>query len=171
MAKKNPEFLDDLVNKVDALEKTFEAKIVEFNGVISKIKLRVETEAERQLQISKQKFVLGFLEVLDNLERANFMAGEQESIAIGLELTVELFKKKLKESGVEQVDVLNQPYNPELARAIGVVTTNEQERDNTVATVDKNGYTMDGVLFRAADVRVYQFVPVIEEPAVLENAE
>jgi molecular chaperone GrpE (heat shock protein) len=94
---KYPDFMVDVLARLIAVEQKFEEKKVEHGTGFAKQKARLETAHEQQLELAKRKFVVEFLEVLDNLERAERLAiKNHDNVEIGLQLTASLFRKKLQ---------------------------------------------------------------------------
>ena len=57
----------------------------------------------------------------------------------------------LKNEGLEEIDVLNKPYDPYTAE---VIDMKAGEKDNMVISVLRKGYTYNGQLLRIAQVVV-----------------
>lgn len=96
------------------------------------------------------------LPLADNLERAlhNVPPAEREtSLYSGVELTLRDFLKALAQHGVEQMDVLGEPFDPERHEAVAVVPHPTMPPE-TVVRVDLPGYLLDGRLLRPARVLV-----------------
>lgn len=152
-----PSFVEGLVARMSEMEKKFEEKKKQIHEEIERTKSRLESDFNRQFDLEKQKIVLPFLEVLDNLERAIDAAsrnGSAEDLKSGIEMTADLFRAKLQAIGVEAVASLDLPFNPNLAQAIGRVSVSDADRDGIVVEECQTGYTMEGQLLRPAQVRV-----------------
>ena len=102
--------------------------------------------------------VLGDLvQVADNLERG-LEAAEQpsatlESIKEGKALTLTQLNKVLKSQGVEEVDPMGKPFNPEFHQAMATEVSTEQP-PGTVIRVFQKGYRLHERLLRPAMVVV-----------------
>ena len=53
--------------------------------------------------------------------------------------------------------MLNQPFDPSLCQAVGVVPVSEARKDGLVVDVVRPGYRMENSLVRPAQVRVAQY--------------
>ena len=155
-----PSFVEELMSKMALTERKFEERKSQMQEEIGRTRTRLENEFERRVEAERQKIVLPFLEVLDNLERALASAsnsGSEESFLQGVELTVSQFRSKLQLSGVEEIPVLNQPFDPNLGQAVGVVAVADPSQDGVVVEELQKGYKIGGQLLRPAQVRVGRF--------------
>jgi molecular chaperone GrpE len=101
--------------------------------------------------------VEAFLPVLDNLERAmDSAAGTEagESFRKGIELVQRQFLDTLARLGVEEIDALGKPFDPELHHAVGQVDAQEGQEENTVAAVLLKGYKTGSKVIRYSMVHV-----------------
>ncbi len=97
---------------------------------------------------ANKNLILKFLEVLDNLEKAEIFVKDE-----GLKIIKDSFVKILKTEGVEEMDLKNKEYDPFLAECIEVVSG---EDDNRIVEVLKKGYKIKGDVLRIAQVKVSQ---------------
>lgn len=103
-----------------------------------------------------EKLVRDLLPLVDNLERAlqNVPPAERQAgLYSGVELTLRDLKNTLRKHGVERVEALGQPFDPQLHEAVGAVP-NPTLAPGTVMRVDLPGYLLDGRLLRPARVLV-----------------
>jgi molecular chaperone GrpE len=154
-----PTFVEELMGKLAETERRFEEKKKQIDDEIARTKARIESELERRLAIEKQRLVAPLLEVLDNLERAldaSAKGGSPDHLREGVNMTASLFRSKLQSLGVEPIQVLNQPFDPNLGQALGVVLVESESQDGVVIEEVLRGYKMDDQLLRPAQVRVGQ---------------
>jgi len=59
--------------------------------------------------------------------------------------------KVLKEIGVEEIDVLNKPFDPITSEAIDIIAS---DKDNIVVEVLRKGYRFQDKILRVAQVKV-----------------
>jgi len=99
--------------------------------------------------------VNAFLPVVDNLERAIKAAEEMESNPLkdGVEMVMRQLKDCLERLGVEPIEAVNNPFNPELHNAVMHIT-DEENGDNVVIEEFQKGYTMKGKVVRHSMVKV-----------------
>jgi molecular chaperone GrpE len=155
-----PSYVEELMARMAEMESKFEEKKRQIDEEISRTKARLETDFERRLDLEKQKIVLPFLEILDNLQRAMdaaSQAGTVEHLLEGVQMTANLFGSKLQSIGVEPISVLNQPFDPNWQQAVGAVKVADDSLDGIVVEEVQSGYCMNNQLLRAARVRVGHF--------------
>jgi molecular chaperone GrpE len=99
--------------------------------------------------------VNSFLPVIDNLERALKAAEEMESNPLkeGVEMVMRQIKECLDKLGVEAIEAVNGPFDPELHNAVMHVT-DEESGENLVLEEFQKGYTMKGKVVRHSMVKV-----------------
>lgn len=155
-----PTYVEELMARMAETERKFQEKKQQIDEEIGRTKARLKTDFERKLELEKQKIVLPFLEVLDNLQRAldaASQAGTLDHLLEGVKMTASLFRSKLRSIGVEAIPAKNQPFDPNLAQAIGTVSVSKADQDGVVIEEVQSGYRMNGQLLRPAQVRVGRF--------------
>lgn len=102
----------------------------------------------------KRDTVKELLPVLDNIERALASASEEESaLKTGVEMVHRGLMETLKRMGVEAIDRLGEPFDPELENA--VLQGGEDEGEpGTVCAVLQKGYRLGNRVLRHAMVKV-----------------
>jgi len=152
-----PSYVEELMARMAETERRFQEKKQQIDDDISRTKARLESDFERRLLLEKQKIILPFLEVMDNLRRALDAAsqtGTIEHLLEGVQMTANLFHSKLQAMGVEAIAALNQPFDPNLEQAIGTVKVQDAASDGIVVEEVQSGYCLNGQLLRPAQVRV-----------------
>ena len=152
-----PSYVEELMARMAETERRFQEKKQQIDDEISRTKARLESDFERRLLLEKQKIILPFLEVMDNLRRALDAAsqtGTIEHLLEGVQMTANLFHSKLQAMGVEAIAALNQPFDPNLEQAIGTVKVQDAASDGIVVEEVQSGYCLNGQLLRPAQVRV-----------------
>jgi len=126
------------------------------------VKRRADKDVENAHKFALDKFVADLLPVVDSLDKAvdeaALLAGEtadgsanafSEGVALSLKLAVDTLKKH----GVEQLNPLGEPFNPQQHEAMAMVPNPDAE-PNSVMDVMQPGYELNGRLVRAAMVVV-----------------
>jgi molecular chaperone GrpE len=155
-----PTYVEELMARVAETERKFQEKKKQIDEEILRTKARLENDFERKLELEKQKIVLSFLEILDNLQRAMDAASRAETVdhlLEGVQLTADVFRSKLQSLGVESIPALGQPFDPNLEQAVGTVKVTDAGDDGIVIEELQAGYLMQGQLLRPAQVRVGRF--------------
>ena len=115
---------------------------------------RTAKEKETIYQDAKVDTVKAFLAVYDNLERAVATDADPDSPhRKGLELIFSQFKEILKKLGVEEMEALGQPFDPQRHNAV-IHIESEDLGENVVSQVFQAGFTLGGKVVRFAIVQV-----------------
>ncbi len=156
-----PTYVEELRAKLAETERRFAEKVKLVDQETARTRMRLEADYERKLALSEQALLLPFLEILDNLERAihaaTIVEGKQELLE-GVRMTADLFRAKLWEHAVEHIEVLDQPFDPNLCQAVGVVPVSDRGKDGIVLEEVLRGYRMGETLLRPAQVRVGRYL-------------
>ena len=115
---------------------------------------RTAKEKESLYTDAKIDTVNALLGVYDNLERGIAQYGDEESShRKGLEMVFNQFKESLKKLGVETMDAVGQPFDPEKHNAVMHIE-DESYGENTVVEVLQQGFTLGDKVLRFAIVKV-----------------
>ena len=115
---------------------------------------RTAKEKESLYADAKIDTIKALLGVYDNLERGLAQYGDEESPhRKGLEMVFNQFKDSLKKLGVETMDAVGKPFDPERHSAVMHVE-DESCGENTVAEVLQQGFTLGDKILRFAIVKV-----------------
>jgi molecular chaperone GrpE len=124
---------------------------------IENLRRRQATELEKAHKYALDGFVRELLQVRDSLELGHDAAQEADAdigkLREGTELTLKLLSDVMSKFGVESVEPLNQPFDPELHQAMTMQPRSDVP-PNTVVAVLQKGYTLNGRLVRPALVMV-----------------
>ena len=154
-----PTFVEELMARLELTEKRFEERKAQMHGEISRTRARLEADFQRRIELERQKILMPFLEVLDNLERAlalNPADSGEASMRKGVEMIADLLRAKLRAQGIEAISVLNQAFDPNLGQAVGMVIVTDSSKDGVVVDEVQRGYRIGDQLLRPAQVRVGQ---------------
>jgi len=126
--------------------------------------LNYKKEEEERIQatidFSRRCLLVKILPILDNLARAEkeIPEGERENkVYKGFLQIVSQWQEFLKSEGIEEIETVGKPFNPELHEAVGEVdlsTGSGQGESGVVAEEVEKGYIMNGALIRPAKVKV-----------------
>jgi molecular chaperone GrpE len=117
---------------------------------------RLNRAADERAEQEKAKFISALLPVLDNLARAlnaSEKSASTEAIVEGVRQTIEDFEKTLRAAGVEPIESVGQPFNPQMHEAVDTVLVNS-ELDGQVIGEYARGYRLGDRLLRPAKVQV-----------------
>jgi molecular chaperone GrpE len=120
------------------------------------VKRRAARDIENAHKFAVEKLLNDLFPVVDSLEKAVETAEQTQGaqpIAEGVALSLKLFVDTFAKSGVEQIDPLGEPFDPQLHEAMAMVP-NPAAEPNSVMDVMQKGYLLNGRLVRAAKVIV-----------------
>lgn len=134
-------------------------QLIRLRAETENLKKRHARELENAHKYAIDKFVSELLPVKDSMELGlNAGTGEAadlEKIIEGTQLTLKLFTDVMAKFGIQEVNPLGQPFDPEYHQAMAMQPSAEHE-PNTVITVVQKGYTLNDRLVRPAMVMVSQ---------------
>ena len=137
------------------LEETHES-LIRAHAEMENIKRHAREDVEKAHKYGNEKFVKELLPVVDSLEKALEVIetdGSMEAVKEGMEMTLAMFIKVLASAGVEPVNPLHKPFDPQLHAAMSM-QPGEGVKPNTVLAVYQKGYLLNGRLVRPAMVVV-----------------
>lgn len=144
--------LEDARNKADS----HWDQCLRLQADIDNLRKRNERDLVNAHKFALEKFAVDLLPVKDSLEMGLAAAGENTDVAglkEGGELTLKMLTVAMDKYNINEVNALNEIFNPEYHEAISV-----QERadvkPNTVVTVVQKGYVLNDRLIRPAMVIV-----------------
>jgi molecular chaperone GrpE len=123
------------------------------------LRRRVERDVANAHKYALEKFILELLPIIDGLERAITAHSNEESgagsLLDGVNLTLKMFYAALEKGGVQQINPLDQLFNPELHQAVST-QADPAAKPGTVLSVLQLGYLLNSRLIRPALVIVAQ---------------
>jgi len=127
---------------------------------LENVRKRASRDVENARKFALERFARELLQVCDSLEMGIDAAGEGagDSLLEGSKATLKQLVSTLQQFGVEEVDPLGEPFDPELHEAMTMQPSAEAE-PGSVLTVFQKGYTLNGRLLRPARVVVAQEAP------------
>lgn len=135
------------------------SQLMRAHAEIENLKRRHAQEIEKAHKFALERFVNELLGVRDSLELGHVAAQDEETDVVklreGTELTLKMLADVMARFGVEQVDPMGEPFNPEFHQAMSMVPR-EDVPPNTVVDVIQKGYLLNGRLVRPALVAVSQ---------------
>jgi molecular chaperone GrpE len=125
----------------------------EFDEARARLRKEIARDAER----SRRDVLAGFLEVVDNLDRAIDAAreaGTAEALRQGVELVRQQFLSKLEGLGVKLIEADGRPFDPLVHEAVSTVPAADASQDGLVVGVVRQGYRIGDDVLRPALVAV-----------------
>jgi molecular chaperone GrpE len=134
---------------------------------------RVARNLERRFEGRRERLLLRFIEVLDNLDRALEAAETSfasSALVEGLILVRTQLLHLLSDEGLERIPVLGLPYEPQFSEAVETVAVGDPERHHIVVKELLRGYRLSGRVARASRVVVAEYVQGAVAPAGEDGA-
>jgi len=133
-------------------------QVLRAQAEMENVRRRAQRDVENAHKFALEKFCAELLPVADSLEKAVDVirqsdGADPQSNAEGVELALRMFIGVLGRFGVEQVDPLGAPFDPQRHEAMALVPNRDAE-PNSVMDVMQKGYVLNGRLVRAAKVVV-----------------
>jgi molecular chaperone GrpE len=140
--------------ELEAQLKEKDSKYLYLYAEFENYKKRAVKERSDAMKFGWESVARDLLQVTDNLERglAHAPAGTDKNLMEGLNMTLNQFRSTLQKQGVQQIQTLGQPFNPEFHDAVG-----QEPSDKPAGTITQEqlkGYTLHGRLLRPASVIV-----------------
>jgi len=159
IAEGSAEDLLDLLEKARAKADEHYDQMMRAHAELENLKRRHARDLENAHKYALDKFVAELLGVWDSLELGHNAALDETAdvpkLREGTELTLKMLSDAMGKFGVEQIDPLNEVFNPELHQAMSMQPRADVPANTVVAVVQK-GYTLNGRLVRPAMVMVSQ---------------
>jgi len=156
----SPKSVEELTEELEEAQQKVQEyweQILRLKAEIENNRKRCEREVEQAHKYAVKNFVEALLPVTDSLE-LGIQASQQENATLetireGMEMTMDLFKKILKQHGIEEIHPIGEKFNPEHHQAMSQQESSEHE-PNTVLSVMQKGYLLNDRLVRPAMVVV-----------------
>jgi len=162
-----PNLKPSYVEELEARTKAAERQVQEVQSRFDQLRQQLQREtdetrqrlnraADERATAEKAKFISMLLPVMDDLNRAmNAASGDtpRDAIVEGLRSITSGFQSALTNAGVESMESVGEPFNPELHEAVDTEVT-DGEMDGIVIEEYSRGFRMGDRLLRPARVKV-----------------
>jgi molecular chaperone GrpE len=147
-------------------------QIEELNGRLLRLtaeydnfRKRAQRDKDEARQFANQNLIEKQIPILDNFEMALAAAQDADpAIRDGVQMIHDQFLSVLKDAGVEPIDAVGEPFDPNFHEAISQQETSESE-EGTVLQQVQRGYKLNNRLVRPARVVVAKAPATVAEPA------
>lgn len=124
---------------------------------LANLRKRMTREIELSRVRERETVLRGFLEVLDNFDRAlGLEKSEGNEWREGFGAIRAQMLETLRRFGAEPFDVIGEPFDPNIHEAIATVNISEKEEGEIVEEAQTGYRFMDGTILRPARVIVVQ---------------
>ena len=117
-------------------------------------KLRLQRDADRQLDHLRGQVLERLIPVLDNLERCIVGTREQTPLLEGVKLVQTQLLRVLEDFGLERMSAVGERFDPEKHDALAVVPVADPAKDGMVVKELEPAYKFGGRVVRPAKVEV-----------------
>jgi molecular chaperone GrpE len=162
-----PSLKPSYVEELEARTKAAERQVQEVQSRFDQLRQQLQREtdetrqrlnraADERATAEKAKFIAALLPVMDDLNRAMNAASEdtpRDAILEGIRGIVTSFQAALTNAGVEPIESVGEPFNPELHEAVDTEITGG-DMDGKVIEEYSRGFRMGDRLLRPARVKV-----------------
>ncbi len=159
VAENTAEDLTALLEDARAKADAHHDQLMRAHAELENLKKRHARDLENAHKYALDKFVAELLGVWDSLELGHAAAQDEsadvQKLREGTELTLKMLGDAMGKFGVEQLDPIDQPFNPDFHQAMSMQPRSDVPPNTVVAVVQK-GYLLNGRLVRPAMVMVSQ---------------
>lgn len=144
-----------LEEDIESLKADFDNRYKRLQADFENFKRRTNQEKEQLSGFIKGEVLKDILPILDNFERAIAVPvnGDVKVFLDGFIMIHQNLMDILSKQGLETIEAVGKPFDPNLHEAVIRVDSEEYEND-TVCEVLQTGYTVDGRCIRPAMVKV-----------------
>ena len=144
-------------------------RYVRLNADFDNFRKRATRDREDGMRSSQERLLNKLLPVIDNFDMAMAATGSAQNITLeslkaGVQMIQGQLKAVLSESGVEEIDAIGKPFDPNLHEALSQMESADAP-EGTVLQQLRKGYKMRDRLLRPASVIV------AKKPAAAESTE
>jgi molecular chaperone GrpE len=152
----SPEALQAALDAANARADEYLNDMLRARAELDNVQKRTAREIANAHKYALERFLTDLLPVKDSLDLGYAAAIGSSDIATlreGMELTLKMLDAALEKHGVQSLDPVGEPFNPEVHQAMSVQESTEVA-PGTVVTVVQKGYVLNGRVLRPAMVIV-----------------
>ncbi|MFT4586664.1 MAG: molecular chaperone GrpE [Limisphaerales bacterium] len=147
----------ELIEQAGQAQKNYE-KWVRLSADFENYKKRALRDKTEALKYANESLIERLLPVLDNFDAAlismnNESAASLDSVKMGVNMIASQLKNLLTDCGLQEIDAIGQPFDPNLHEAVSQKETAEVPESQVVEQF-RRGYKLKDRLVRAANVAV-----------------
>ncbi|MBT8118428.1 MAG: nucleotide exchange factor GrpE [Gammaproteobacteria bacterium] len=156
--EKNADSLEAQLEKAQAKASENWEQYLRAKAEMDNLRRRNAKDVENAHKYGIEKFVNELLPVMDSMGMGLAVEdASAESLREGMELTMNMLMKMMEKLGIEEIDPLNEKFDPEKHQAM-TMQPNAEVEPNTVIAVMQKGYSLNDRLIRPAMVMVSKAV-------------
>jgi molecular chaperone GrpE len=131
-------------------------RLIRLQADFDNFRRRTQLEKESSAKYAAMPVLLNLLPALDNFERAIAASSQSQDFAVlakGVEMTAKLLFEGLEKEGLQVMQTIGEPFNPEFHQAVMQVQSDEYE-DGIIVEELQKGYLLKDKVIRPAMVKV-----------------
>ena len=157
--KLKPAYVEELEQKIAVKDLEIQQLIARYKSAsdeFEQARARLRKEVTKDVERGRRSLIEGFLDVLDNLDRALDAAGDRtaDPFVQGVSMVRQQFLSTLEGLGVRPISPLGQPFDPARHEAVTSVASTGSTAAGTVVGVIRTGYLIGEEVLRPAQVAV-----------------
>lgn len=157
-----PTYVEELEQRVAQAEQQAQEFLGKYRQAAQEFedaRARMRKELAKDAERNRRDVLAGFIDIVDNLDRAIDAAKKSGTAAgdpllQGVDMVRQQFLAKLEGFGVKRIESENQPFDPRLHEAVTAVPVPDSASDGLVLGVVTNGYRIGDDVLRPAMVAV-----------------
>lgn len=145
--------IEDLTSQVDDMKDKYLRLSAEFDNY----RKRTMKEKAELILNGSEKSIVGFLPVVDDLERAvktSEMSTDARAIKEGIDLIYDKFISILSQFGVKKIETEEKPLDTDYHEAVAIIPAPSDDLRGKILDTIQTGYTMNDNVIRHAKVVV-----------------
>ena len=158
------EHAGDTIKKLKERLKEAESKAREYldgwqraQADFANLRRRDEEAKFEFVKFANLSFVQELIPVLDSFNLALAHASTGRAQVADVKPVYDQFFSILKQNGLEELNPMEETFDPKYHEAIGVVPTDEPEKDHKILEVIQKGYILVGKIIRPAKVKIGEY--------------
>lgn len=120
-------------------------------------KQRIQRERDRMIEVEKGEVAKALIEAIDELD-LSLSADDRSPLAQGVRLIRDKLLQKLQASGIERLELVGRPFDPNVAEAVDMELVSSPAHSDRVLAEQRAGYALRGRVIRPARVKVGRYV-------------
>jgi molecular chaperone GrpE len=147
--------LDATRKKYDQLARAYQ----DVNRDREEFKQRLTRERDRMMDVERGNVATTLLEAIDELDRCLAVSAQDASpLAQGVRMIRDALLAKVQGTGIERLQVVGKPFDPNVAEAFDMEITTSPDDDQKVVAEVRAGYRLKERIIRPARVKVAKYV-------------
>jgi len=154
-----PAYVEELEGKLAVKDAELQELIAKYRSAsdeFDQARARLRKELSKDVERGRRSLIAGFLDVLDNLDRALEAAADRsgDPFVQGVSLVRQQFLSTLEGLGVRRSQAIGLPFDPATQEAVATVGATAEFPPGTVVGIVRPGYVIGDEVLRPAQVAV-----------------